>query len=180
MVRRTAAAVICVGRKFEHLAQQSRRQRRNRVDAQGRGAWPADHLVGDADEPFLLAAEKQAEQRQLPQQIVGTVERNKRAAQMDVVMGVIDHAVDRAAEHRPAHDAVAKRDTAGHAGEVDAHVGEIDGVAVAVFAVVDRALQLGFVVNGEIAHVERALLGRIVAPTGASIASATCPPVMRE
>src|ERR1700689_2585879 len=83
------AVPAVMGGKFEPLAQQPGRQRRYWVDAQHRRGWPADHFIGDADETLLLAAEKQPEQRQLPQKIVGTVERNQCPAQVDVVMGVI-------------------------------------------------------------------------------------------
>ncbi len=58
------AAMTARRRKFEHLAQQSRRQRRQRIDVQHRLAGLADHLIGDADEAFFLAAEEQPDDRE--------------------------------------------------------------------------------------------------------------------
>ena len=81
---------------------------------------------------------------------------------MYFVVGVIDHAVDRAAEHRPAHDAVTQGNAARCSREVDLHAGERHlPVALRLIAVGDRALKLRFVVHGEIAHGHGAELDRI-------------------
>ena len=62
---------VAIGWKLKNLAQHARRQRRDRIDPQQRLTRPADHFVGDADQPFLVAAEERPDQRQLPEQIVG-------------------------------------------------------------------------------------------------------------
>ena len=155
--RLLSAYSAVVHRKFEHFAQQPRRQRRKRIDVQHRIARLADHFVGDADQAFLFAAEEQPHDRQLAEQIVGAVERHQRAAQMHLIAAVIDHAVDGAAEHRSAHHAVAQHHASRRLVEVDLHAREFHVVALHLrIAGVDRVLQLGFVVNGEVAHRDRA------------------------
>ena len=161
-------------REFEHFAQQAGRQRRQRIDVHDRRARLADHFVGDAEQAFLFAAEEQAHDRNLAEQIVGAVERHQRAAQMHLVAAVIDHAVDRAAEHGSAHHAVAQRQPRLAAGEVDLHAGEVDivgvgaarrlrtGLRLRTRLHLHRLFELGLVVDREIPHVEAAELGRIV------------------
>ena len=81
---------------------------------------------------------------------------------MHLIVGVIDHAVDRAAEHRPAHDAITQGNAAGRPREVDLHAGERHlPVALHLVAIGDRALKLRFVVHGKIAHGHGAELDRI-------------------
>src|SRR5580704_4483334 len=65
-----------VHRKFEYLAQESRRQRRNRIDAQHRIARLADDFVSDANEAFLLSPQEQSDDRQLAEQIVRAIQRH--------------------------------------------------------------------------------------------------------
>src|SRR5262249_53999373 len=85
-------------REFEELAQQARRHRGNRIDAQHRRARRADHLVGDAEQALVAAAEERPDDRELAEHVVEAVERNEGAAHADLVAMVVDVAIDRAAD----------------------------------------------------------------------------------
>src|SRR5207244_2578358 len=76
--------------EFEEFPQQPRRNHRDGIDPKDRGCRRAGNFVGKAKEPFVAAAEYQAENWNVAKHIVEAVERNERAAQMDVALHVID------------------------------------------------------------------------------------------
>ena len=81
---------------------------------------------------------------------------------MQLIAAVVDHAVDGGAEHRTAHDAVAQHHAPRRLVEVDAHARKFHDVALDLrIARVDGVLQLRFVMDGKLAHRDRALLHRI-------------------
>src|SRR5207245_4502736 len=113
-------------REFEELAQQARRHRGNRIDAQHRRARRADHLVGDAEQALVAAAEERPDDRELAEHVVEAVERNEGAAHADLVAMVIDVAIDRATGRGALEQPVADGEAAKRTGEIDAQVRELD------------------------------------------------------
>src|SRR5260221_12187108 len=77
-------------REFEELAQQAWRDRRDRIDAQDRRAWRADHLIGDPEQGFVAAAEERPDDPELAEHVVEAVEPNERAAHAYLVAMVVD------------------------------------------------------------------------------------------
>src|SRR5258706_2862092 len=98
--------------EFEELAQQAWRDRRDRIDAQDRRAWRADHLIGDPEQAFVAAAEERPDDRELAEHVVEAVERNESAAHAHLVAMVIDVALYRAADRRAPEQAVADGEAA--------------------------------------------------------------------
>src|SRR5262245_38814868 len=112
--------------EFEALAQQARRHRGNRIDAQHRRARRADHLVGDAEQALVAAAEERPDDRELAEHVVEAVERNERAAHADLVAMVVDVSIDRAADGGALEQPVADGEAAERTGEIDPQVRELD------------------------------------------------------
>src|SRR5258707_6226309 len=112
--------------EFEEFAQQARRHRGNRIDAQHRRARRADHLVGDAEQALVAAAEEGPDDRKLAEHVVEAVERNEGTAHAHLVAMVIDVAIDRTADGGTLEQPVADGEAAERTGEIDAQVRELD------------------------------------------------------
>ena len=113
-------------RELEELAQQARRHRGNRIDAQHRRARRADHLIGDTEQALVAAAEEGPDDRKLAEHVVEAVERNEGAAHADLVAMVIDVAIDGAADRGALEQPIADGEAAKRTGEIDAQVRELD------------------------------------------------------
>ncbi len=123
----------------------------------------AHRLVGDADQALVAAAaEHQPDDRNLPEHVVEAVERHEGAAQVHVVLGVVDLARDGRAHQRPAHDAVAHRHLAGKAGELGVHFGERHAAALLPGRAGDDLVEPLLAAHGEIADEQNADLRRAV------------------
>src|SRR5262249_47154823 len=151
-------------REFEELAQQARRHRGNRIDAQHRRAWRADHLVGDAEQALVAAAEERPDDRELTEHVVEAIERNEGATHADLVAMVIDVAIDRAADGGTLEQPVADGEAAERAGEIDPQVRELDPRrrAARLLLAGSNALERRFSAHDETADVENAFLRRKV------------------
>src|SRR5262249_41477253 len=149
-------------REFEELAQQARRHRGNRIDAQYRRARRADHLVGDAEQALVAAAEERPDDRELAEHVVEAVERNEGAAHADLVAMVVDMPTDRAADGGVLEQPVANGEAAERAGEIDPQVRELDPRrwAAGLLRGGSDALERRFSAHHEAADVENAVLRR--------------------
>ena len=112
-------------RELEELAQQARRDGGDRIDPQHRRARRADHLIGDAQQALVAAAEEETHDRDLAEHVVEAVERDERAAHAHVVAIVVDIAVHRRADRGPLHQTVADGEASERAGEVDPQAREV-------------------------------------------------------
>src|SRR4029079_1764101 len=83
------------------------------------------HLVGDAQQARVAAAEQGAQERELTEYVVEAVERDEGALHAHVVAIVVDVAVDGGADRGPLHQAVAHGEASERAGEVDAQAREV-------------------------------------------------------
>src|SRR3954468_19906338 len=113
-LRRYAVAA----REFEELAQQAGRDGRYRIDPQHRRARRADHLIGDAQQALVAAAEEEPHDRDLAEHIVEAVERDEGALHAHVVAVVVDVAVDGRADRGSLHQAIANGEASERTGEI--------------------------------------------------------------
>src|SRR6185436_5836915 len=78
------------GRELEELAEQARRDDRDRIDAQHRRARRTHDLIGEADQPLVAAAsEDLPEDRDLPEHVVEAVEGHDGAAHVHFVVEIV-------------------------------------------------------------------------------------------
>ena len=116
----------------EHAAQNAGRDRRQRIDGQRRTARRPVHAIADAENAVVLsAAEQDADERDFRQHRVDRIRRHKRAADVDLVVVEVDHALGGQAHARVVDDAILDRELPRGALEgsrhlVKAHAGWID------------------------------------------------------
>src|SRR6185437_3327786 len=159
--RRNEIAIEAAGRRKE-LTQQARRDGAHWIDRDARRVRRADRVIGDAEQPFLAAAEEGPEDRDLPEHVVEAVERHERSLQVQVVADVIDLPFDRRADDRPAHDTVADRHAAGDFGELAAHFRELHAIAGLPRRAGGDPVEPRLPAHHEIADAQRALLRRLI------------------
>src|ERR1700719_571192 len=80
--RRREAIIWQAAGKFQEFAHETGRHRRNRVDAQHRRPRGADDLVGHAADQAFLAAEQEADDRDISECGVQSIERYESPAQV--------------------------------------------------------------------------------------------------
>src|SRR3954453_8631663 len=157
-LRRHAVAA----RELEELAQQAGRDGRYRVDPQHRRAWRTDHLIGDAQQALVAAAEQRPHDRDLAENIVEAVERDEGALHAHVVAIVVDVAVHGRADRGPLHQAVANGEASERTGEIHPQARKVHARWRTARLLRRRgdAVERGLTAHREIADVEDALLRR--------------------
>src|SRR6185295_774467 len=148
------------GRELEELAEQARRDDRDRIDAQHRRARRTHDLIGEADQPLVAAAtEDLPEDRDLPEHVVEAVEGHDGAAHVHFVVEIVYEAAGGGADDRTFDEALANGEAAVRAGEFDPHAREIHAGLVRAARPVRRIrsgrnpLERGFAAHREVANI---------------------------